>query len=41
MTRREALERLRDQLKSGRPVIGAGAGTGLSAKLREAGGAST
>jgi predicted TIM-barrel enzyme len=39
MTRREALERLRDQLKSGRPVIGAGAGTGLSAKLAEAGGA--
>jgi predicted TIM-barrel enzyme len=39
MTRREALERLRDQLKTCRPVIGAGAGTGLSAKLAEAGGA--
>jgi predicted TIM-barrel enzyme len=39
MTRREALERLHDQLESGRPVIGAGAGTGLSAKLAEAGGA--
>jgi predicted TIM-barrel enzyme len=39
MTRQEALERLRAQVKSGRPVIGAGAGTGLSAKLAEAGGA--
>lgn len=39
MTRREALERLRGQVKAGRPVIGAGAGTGLSAKLAEAGGA--
>jgi predicted TIM-barrel enzyme len=39
MTRREALERLRGQVEAGRPVIGAGAGTGLSAKLAEAGGA--
>ena len=39
MTRDEALERLRAQVRSGRAVIGAGAGTGLSAKLAEAGGA--
>lgn len=39
MTRREALERLRRQVEAGRPVIGAGAGTGLSAKFAEAGGA--
>ena len=39
MTRSEALARLRSQLDSGQPIIGAGAGTGLSAKLAEAGGA--
>ena len=39
MRRREALERLRAQVEAGRPVIGAGAGTGLSAKCAEAGGA--
>jgi predicted TIM-barrel enzyme len=39
VTRAEALARLRGQVESGRPVIGAGAGTGLSAKLAEAGGA--
>jgi len=39
MTRREALERLRAQVADGRPIIGAGAGTGLSAKCAEAGGA--
>ena len=39
MTREEALERLRGQVRSGRPIIGAGAGTGLSAKCAEAGGA--
>ena len=39
MTRAEALERLRAQVREGRPVIGAGAGTGLSAKCAEAGGA--
>jgi predicted TIM-barrel enzyme len=39
MTRDEALTRLRAQVEAGRPVIGAGAGTGLSAKLAEAGGA--
>jgi predicted TIM-barrel enzyme len=39
MTRREALARLRAQVERGRPIIGAGAGTGLSAKCAEAGGA--
>ena len=39
MTREQALQRLRDQVAAGLPVIGAGAGTGLSAKCAEAGGA--
>ena len=39
MTREEALARLRAQVRDGRPIIGAGAGTGLSAKCAEAGGA--
>jgi len=38
VTRDEALTRLRAQVASGRAVIGAGAGTGLSAKCAEAGG---
>src|SRR6478752_3016413 len=39
MTRDEALARLREQVAQGRPVIGAGAGTGLSAKCAQDGGA--
>jgi predicted TIM-barrel enzyme len=39
MTRKDALARLRAQVQAGKPIIGAGAGTGLSAKLAEAGGA--
>ena len=39
MTRGEALRHLRAQVQQGRPIIGAGAGTGLSAKCAEAGGA--
>jgi predicted TIM-barrel enzyme len=39
MTRDEALARLRAQVESGLPIIGSGAGTGLSAKCAEAGGA--
>ena len=39
MTRTEALARLRGQVEAGKPIIGAGAGTGLSAKCAEAGGA--
>lgn len=38
MTRDEVLARLRATLARGRPIIGAGAGTGLSAKCAEAGG---
>ncbi|HEX2111365.1 MAG TPA: phosphoenolpyruvate hydrolase family protein [Gaiellaceae bacterium] len=39
MRRADALARLRAQVEAGRPIIGAGAGTGLSAKCAEAGGA--
>jgi predicted TIM-barrel enzyme len=39
VTRQEALARLRAQAEAGSPIIGAGAGTGLSAKCAEAGGA--
>ena len=38
MRRAEALARLRAQVDAGKPIIGAGAGTGLSAKCAEAGG---
>lgn len=37
-TRKSILERLRAKVASGKPIIGGGAGTGLSAKLEEAGG---
>lgn len=37
--RESVLERLRQQIASGVPVIGAGAGTGISAKFEEEGGA--
>ena len=39
MTREEVLQRLRAQVAAGQPVVGAGAGTGLSAKAAEGGGA--
>jgi predicted TIM-barrel enzyme len=39
VTRDEVLTRLRAQVADGRPIVGAGAGTGLSAKFAEAGGA--
>lgn len=39
MTREDALSRLRRQVDERKPIIGAGAGTGLSAKCAEAGGA--
>jgi predicted TIM-barrel enzyme len=39
VTRDEALERLRAQVAQQRAIVGAGAGTGLSAKSAEAGGA--
>ncbi|EHY59679.1 ToMV susceptible protein tm-1(GCR26) [Exophiala dermatitidis] len=38
-SRAEVLSHLREQVKNGKPVVGAGAGTGLSAKFIEAGGA--
>ena len=38
MQRREILEALRRKIKEGKPVIGGGAGTGLSAKCAEAAG---
>jgi predicted TIM-barrel enzyme len=37
-TRAQCLERLRAQVAAGRPIIGGGAGTGISAKCAEAGG---
>ncbi len=37
--RNEILRRLRAQLQAGRPIVGCGAGTGISAKMAEAGGA--
>lgn len=38
ITREESLRRLRSQVASGSPIIGAGAGTGISAKFAERGG---
>jgi predicted TIM-barrel enzyme len=38
-SRDEVLRRLREQIAQGRPIVGAGAGTGISAKFAEAGGA--
>ncbi|MBE3590564.1 MAG: phosphoenolpyruvate hydrolase family protein [Firmicutes bacterium] len=38
ITREEALQRLRAEVAAGRPIIGAGAGTGISAKFTEKGG---
>ncbi|MBI4921002.1 MAG: phosphoenolpyruvate hydrolase family protein [Devosia nanyangense] len=38
MTRSEILARLRSKIAAGQPIIGGGAGTGLSAKAEEAGG---
>ena len=37
--RNEILNRLHAQVKAGKPIVGCGAGTGISAKLAEAGGA--
>jgi predicted TIM-barrel enzyme len=39
VNRSEALEKIRNQIREGHAVVGAGAGTGLSAKCAEAGGA--
>ena len=37
--RGEILKRLHAQVAAGKPIVGCGAGTGISAKLAEAGGA--
>ena len=37
-TRKQVLEKLRKTIDEGRPIIGGGAGTGISAKFEEAGG---
>jgi len=37
--REEILRRLNEQVAAGRPIVGCGAGTGISAKMAEAGGA--
>jgi predicted TIM-barrel enzyme len=39
ISRDEILRRLHDQVNAGKPIIGCGAGTGISAKFEEAGGA--
>ena len=39
ITREEALKRLRKTVEAGRPIVGCGAGTGISAKFAEKGGA--
>ncbi len=39
ITRKDALKRLRKTAKSGQPIVGCGAGTGISAKFAEKGGA--
>ena len=36
--RDEILARLREKVASGKPIVGGGAGTGISAKMSEAGG---
>ncbi|MEX2152852.1 MAG: phosphoenolpyruvate hydrolase family protein, partial [Gemmatimonadaceae bacterium] len=38
ISRQEVLGRLRAQVSGGKPIIGAGAGTGISAKFAERGG---
>src|SRR5436190_12183364 len=37
-SRKQILERFRDKIDRGEPIIGGGAGTGISAKCEEAGG---
>jgi predicted TIM-barrel enzyme len=38
-TRKDILKKIRTQIKNGKPIIGASAGNGTSAKLEEEGGA--
>ena len=37
-TRADALKKIRKEITAGKPIIGAGAGTGISAKFEEEGG---
>src|SRR5574342_784160 len=39
ISRSEIIKRLRAQVEAGKPIVGCGAGTGISAKFAEAGGA--
>ncbi|MEJ2351657.1 MAG: phosphoenolpyruvate hydrolase family protein, partial [Anaerolineales bacterium] len=39
ISRQEILSRLKAQTETGKPIVGCGAGTGISAKFAEAGGA--
>jgi predicted TIM-barrel enzyme len=39
LTRKQCLSKLRETVRSGSPLLGVGAGTGISAKFAEAGGA--
>ena len=39
MSKTDVINRLRQQVEAGHPIVGAGAGTGISAKCEEAGGA--
>jgi predicted TIM-barrel enzyme len=39
ISRKEIIRRLQAQVKAGKPIVGCGAGTGISAKFAEAGGA--
>ncbi|HET6413143.1 MAG TPA: phosphoenolpyruvate hydrolase family protein [Anaeromyxobacter sp.] len=39
IARSQLVKRLKDQIQAGRPIVGCGAGTGISAKMAEAGGA--
>lgn len=38
ISRAEALAKIKSEIAAGKPIIGAGAGTGISAKCAEAGG---
>ena len=39
IARAEIIRRLHEEMAAGRPIVGCGAGTGISAKFAEAGGA--
>ncbi len=39
MTRKEIMKKFREEVKNGKTLVGVGAGTGITAKSSEAGGA--